>query len=1037
MAVKTLYLKDAAPAGATTAMSLLDGAASPATGITTTGWTVAKVTTPNYSSMTGRLKKASTGFVTSDQLGAVFDAKSCWRTEQPLVGSFANTNWTFVFPMRAVSAASAQTGQVRLRLWRSTNADGTGATQITSATQAGTTTAALSTSASSNSTVTYAPGAIITMTNQYLWVMCEWFVSVASGSNSGDAVFNIEAAAVITTPDFTQAYTGTGALVDTASTLAGTGTGRSTGTGALAAQSSAASGTGAAVDPSRAVISWLELSGAEAAAAGPVTGTGALASQASTLAAAGLSFGTGTGALVPQGSTIAASGTAMAPGTGVLAAESSTLAGTGTVGAALAPITGAGATVPAASIDIVGGIAGGSNFGDVAHPNVGQGFIATSNFVNRVRIGGMYVAASQIPTDGARIRIYTVDGNHAPVTAVGTASDVIPGGTFPVTAARAVDFIFSTPVPVVSGTEYIYVFERTDAPTPNGTYRYYFQVHNECYGGTALTVQEFNGSSWSVWIGGNYDIYSFIYQSAAVGLEARQSALAGTGTVVSAGVSTGTGALAAQASTLASSGISGSTGAGSGAASDLIIDDPANKAFQTFGGPGGYFEYVGQTFIAGGPSISKVKIALNRQGNPAGTIQVWLHTVNASHLPLTQIGASSIVAASTLPLSVASLIDFTFSPPVPVTPGVEYVFTSTRSVLSDTTDLVNLNLVFSDPYAGGQILHTASGIWETVGPYDLDCVISFVAAGGLQAAPSQLSGVDAGVPAATGTGALAAQSSTLAGTGLAIGAGTGALAAQSSTLSGTGLAIGAGTGALVAQPSAIAGTGASRSTGTGALVAQASTLAGTAKVTALGTGALVASTAALASTGTSRSTGTGALVAAPSSLVGAGAGVLPVVSGTGALAAAASQLAGTGQVAYAPSIGAGTLVIGASSLAGTGNVISPAITGTGVLQTQSAIFYGTGGVGNNYRLTAQPGSFTWSGRDATLRHGYVLQASPGQFNWYGNPVDLIHTEVRHLVLTAQPGVFRMTGNEVALNFLRLDKQPGVLRFGRPVILSRW
>lgn len=204
MAVQTLYFKDAAPAGAAASLSLQNGGSAPAGALTTTGWTVAKLAATNLSAMLARTKRASTTFNAADQIGS-FVASACWRSELLFNGVFANTNWSLAFRLRCATASS-QTGSIKTRLWRSTSADGSDATQLTSAVQTGTTTPVLSATVSQQSTVTWAPGGTMTLTNEYLWVQCEWNIGATAGSNNADAIFYVESAGVVTTPDFTGTY---------------------------------------------------------------------------------------------------------------------------------------------------------------------------------------------------------------------------------------------------------------------------------------------------------------------------------------------------------------------------------------------------------------------------------------------------------------------------------------------------------------------------------------------------------------------------------------------------------------------------------------------------------------------------------------------------------------------------------------------------------------------------------------------------------------------------------------------------------------
>lgn len=173
------------------------------------GWTVAKIAAANSAHFDAGTKQASGTFSlqsstpkpSSFVTGALSNA---FGTLTPLTGQFANTAWTFTFAVRATTA-SAQAGRMRMRVFKSVNADGTSATELTGSTQVGTTSSALSTSADVTSVVTWSPGTTIQLDNEYLFFVLAWEITTASGSNSGDVQIRTGQAAAgsrLVTPDF-------------------------------------------------------------------------------------------------------------------------------------------------------------------------------------------------------------------------------------------------------------------------------------------------------------------------------------------------------------------------------------------------------------------------------------------------------------------------------------------------------------------------------------------------------------------------------------------------------------------------------------------------------------------------------------------------------------------------------------------------------------------------------------------------------------------------------------------------------------------
>lgn len=187
---------------------LQDGGTAPTAANSTYGWSPSKQALSNTIYMGGHL--GASGAVTAGGLTSFIDSttsptKGTGTTGStagdsfiagPYTGTFANTAWTFAWNMRASTAGV--TGRLRMRVWKSANADGTSATALTASTQVGST-IVLSTTVDTNSSMSWSPGTI-TLSNEYLFFQMEW-EQTAVGTTSGDnALFRIGTAS-ITTPD--------------------------------------------------------------------------------------------------------------------------------------------------------------------------------------------------------------------------------------------------------------------------------------------------------------------------------------------------------------------------------------------------------------------------------------------------------------------------------------------------------------------------------------------------------------------------------------------------------------------------------------------------------------------------------------------------------------------------------------------------------------------------------------------------------------------------------------------------------------------
>lgn len=229
MAVKTFYFKDAVPSGATLHRSLQDGGTAPTAATTGTGW----VTGTNASGQSCIQNGGSEVSRTSGQWGTTLQPSAapsqsigdCWRSENTLSGTFANSNWTFAFGVRSVTAAYTGRFKLAVRVWKSSNANGSSATELTGGRVASTATAAnLSTTADTTVSITWSPGATATLTNEYLFVQVGVEITTAGGGTTQDIDFRVASTYAVTTPDFTTAITGTMSVSETgADTFASTG----------------------------------------------------------------------------------------------------------------------------------------------------------------------------------------------------------------------------------------------------------------------------------------------------------------------------------------------------------------------------------------------------------------------------------------------------------------------------------------------------------------------------------------------------------------------------------------------------------------------------------------------------------------------------------------------------------------------------------------------------------------------------------------------------------------------------------------------
>ncbi len=131
----------------------------------------------------------------------------------PFSGSIPNTPWTFNWNVRTTGIIAD--GCIRMRVWKSANADGSAATELTTSTLVGTVVSVNNTTSDFNSSISWSPG-VLFVSNEYLFFQVEWNTTVSHGAGGSPVLFRAGTAS-ITTPDI-------GTIVTTTGTAAGTST---------------------------------------------------------------------------------------------------------------------------------------------------------------------------------------------------------------------------------------------------------------------------------------------------------------------------------------------------------------------------------------------------------------------------------------------------------------------------------------------------------------------------------------------------------------------------------------------------------------------------------------------------------------------------------------------------------------------------------------------------------------------------------------------------------------------------------------------
>lgn len=171
------------------------------------GWIVS-TGTGDYSKANSQVEQAASTFgVTIEPDGSIdTTVGDCWRSTNTYNGTFDTGNWVFNCCVRANTNGGAHDGNAGFRLFRSANADGTSATEITAARQEGSAVTDLATGVTQNSNVTVNITSF-TVTNEYIFVQLGWERVGAGGMTTSDVNIRVGNSASlgsrVVSPNFT------------------------------------------------------------------------------------------------------------------------------------------------------------------------------------------------------------------------------------------------------------------------------------------------------------------------------------------------------------------------------------------------------------------------------------------------------------------------------------------------------------------------------------------------------------------------------------------------------------------------------------------------------------------------------------------------------------------------------------------------------------------------------------------------------------------------------------------------------------------
>lgn len=214
MATKRFWTRGATASGS--GYGLYAEEPSSGNGPSVTGWDLGKTSPTLFASMSYGSEIAKAEFQANVQPEADTLSATTWNayrtaaknTSGSYSGSFASGNWEFKVTF-STNRSSGADGTFVLRMYRSVNADGSSATEITDSAESGSIITDLTVGTPLPSFLTLNLGAI-DLNDEYLFFSYGWKITGAGGNNGCDSQFYYTASLnswTIETPDWTEAPT--------------------------------------------------------------------------------------------------------------------------------------------------------------------------------------------------------------------------------------------------------------------------------------------------------------------------------------------------------------------------------------------------------------------------------------------------------------------------------------------------------------------------------------------------------------------------------------------------------------------------------------------------------------------------------------------------------------------------------------------------------------------------------------------------------------------------------------------------------------